>query len=111
MKKENKIKFDNAIYLSERDNINGFDYIYFVQQRAKHDSGYNFINIYGKKNDDIYLLSACSDVIDFNKAISNFEWFCSIDIPDYNIIRLFTRDNRKFYCEYLHCSSFNISIM
>ncbi len=111
MKKENKTKFDNAKYLSERDNINGFDYIYFIQQKQKHDSGYNLINIYGEKNNNIYLLSARSDVIDFNKVISSFEWFCSIDIPDYNIIRLFTRDNRKFYYEFLHCSSFNINIM
>ena len=110
MKKENKVKFDNAKYLSDSDNINGFDYIYFIPQRKKHNSGYNFINIYGKKDDIIYLLSACSDVIDFNKCVSKFEWFCSIDIPDYNIIRLFARDNRKFYCEFLHCSSFFISI-
>lgn len=110
MKKENKIKFENARKIYNEDTTNGFEYLYFIPQRKKHDSGYNYIKVYGEKNNEIYLLSEYSDVLDFNKIVSDYEWFGSIDIPDYNIIRLFARNNRKIYCEYFHCSSFSIKI-
>lgn len=110
MNRQIKQEFEDAIVVDMDSKINGFDYIYFVQQRRKHDSGYNMMHIYGEKDNKMYALSKCSDVIDFEKATSRFEWFCSIDIPDYNVIRFFARDGRKFYCHYFHLSSFQITL-
>ena len=111
-----KEKLQNANAIKYEDNINTFDYIYMVQQRSKHSSGYHLMKIYGSiidketKEEKFYKLSGCSDVIDFDDVRSEFEWFCSIDIPEYNCLRFFARRNHKFYIEYFNLSSFKISI-
>lgn len=103
---------NNSKYIKNYENeFKLYDYIYFIQQRKKHTSGYNLINIYGEQNGKYYILSQCSDVIDFNKILCNLEWFASLDIPEYNVFRLFTRHGYKFKCDYLHCSSFRIEIV
>lgn len=103
---------NNSIYIKNFENDGMlYDYIYFIQQRKKHSSGYNFIHIYGERKGKYYILSRCSDVIDFNKILCNLEWFNSIDIPEYNVFRMFTSNNYKFKCDYLHCSSFSIEIV
>ena len=112
MKLKDKLK--EAQYLKNGD-INMFDYLYIMPTRRKHDSGYLMYEIYGSKIDNnkiehFYILSKCSDVIDFNKCICDYEWFCSIDMPEYNVYRIFTRGNHKFLIPYFHCSSFNIEI-
>ena len=111
MKLKDKLK--EAQYLKNGD-INMFDYLYIMPTRRKHDSGYLMYEIYGSKIDNkiehFYILSKCSDVIDFNKCICDDEWFCSIEMPEYNVYRIFTRRNHKFLIPYFHCSSFNIEI-
>ena len=103
---------NNSKYLKNYENyFMLYDYIYFIQQRKKDTSGYNLINIYGEHKGKYYILSQCSDVIDFNKILCNLEWFASLDIPEYNVFRLFTRRGYKFKCEYLNCSSFRIEIV
>lgn len=103
--------------LNYPDNIPLFDWIYFVPQRRKHDSGYNMMEIYGVVSDaetleeKIYKLSSISDVIDFSKSIENKKRFLSIDIPEYNIIRVFPRENKKLKIDYLNISSFYIEIV
>ena len=104
--------------LNYSDNIPLFDWIYFVPQRRKHDSGYNIMEIYGvifnskTLEEKIYKLSSISDVIDFEKIIiTEKRRILSIDIPEYNIIRMFPRNNKKFKVEFLNISSFNIEIV
>ena len=109
-----KEKLQKAKLISYGDNIHIFDNIYIVQQRGKHSSGYHFIygSILNKETneEEFYSLSRFSDVIDFEDMKCEFDWFCSIDIPEYNVFRLWTRHNYKFYIEYFHTSSFKISI-
>lgn len=106
---------ENAEYLQfSNDNIIDFDYLYIIPTRRKHDSGYKIMEIYGEVNNKLYCLSKCSDVVDFEKANFNygdFSWFASFDMPEYNVIRIFARDNRKFRCIYKHLSSFQILIL
>lgn len=113
---ELKEKLKNAKYLSREEDINLFDYLYIIPTRRKHDSGYLMYEIYGSiidknKKETFYSLTKCSDVIDFEKCVCQYEWFCSIDSPEYNIFRLFTHSTKyKFLVPYYHCSSFNIQI-
>lgn len=103
---------NNSIYINNSENDGMlYEYIYFIQQRKKHSSGYNFIDVYGGRKGKYYILSKCSDVIDFNDISCHLEWFASIDIPEYNVFRLFARRGYKFKCDYLHCSSFRIEIV
>lgn len=100
----NEIK--NAEILRDEPNFL-FDFIYFVPNEEKHDSDYNFIDIYGKssENGNFYKLSSCSDVMDIINDISKD---ISIDFPNKNVGRIFTRG--KFMVEYLNCSSFRIDV-
>lgn len=108
LKKAKKVRFD--------DNQNMFDFIYFIPTRRKHDSGYFMYEIYGSKynvetkEEEFYNLSCYSDVIDFDKVVCDFDWFCSIDMPEYNVYRIFTRNGHKFLIRFFHCSSFQIQI-
>lgn len=103
---------NNSIDINNTENDGMlYDYIYFIYNKEKkHTSGYNLINIYGEQNGKYYILSQCSDVIDFNKILCNLEWFVSLDIPEYNVFRLFTRHGYKFKCDYLHCSSLELKL-
>ena len=112
-----KEKLENAKNLKFDDKIHIFDWIYFVPQRRKHDSGYNMMEIYGvvfnskTLEEKIYKLSSASDVIDFDKCINNNNRFLSIDIPEYNIIRVFPRDSRNLKIDFFNISSFRIEIV
>ena len=112
-----KEKLKNSEYLINENDINCFDYIYFIPTRRKHDSGYYIFEIYGgiynreTKEEKYYNLSKCSDVIDFEKITCLFQWFSSIDMPEYNVYRIFPRRNHKFVIPFYHCSSFMIDII
>lgn len=109
LKQAKYLKYDDKIYL--------FDYIYFMPTRKKHSSGYYMYEIIGSvfdkkcKKEKFYSLSKCSDVIDFTKIKCKYDWFCSVDMPEYNVYRLFTRKGYKFYTYYFHLSTFDIEVV
>ena len=102
---------EEAEYLKD-DSNNIFDELYVIQNIEKHDSGYHFITILGKrdKEEKLYILSKCSDVIHFEK-VSEYSWFMSMDIPYYGIIRLFPRRNYKFLIPFTSISDFTVEFV
>lgn len=110
-----KEELKKASYLKNEE-INMFDYLYIIPTRRKHDSGYLMYEIYGgkinkeTKKESYYSLSKCSDVIEFEKMFCDYQMFCSIDSPEYNVFRLFTRGKYQFLVPFFHCSSFTIEI-
>lgn len=72
------------------------DFIYIIPSRKKHDSDYNMMTIIGENKEGYKkILATSSDVIDIEKYIGNIDsWMISIDIPEYNIIRLFSHRGR-----------------
>lgn len=110
-----KEKLLNAPYLSEEDNML-FDYLYIIQDRKKHESGYNMMHIVGcnvnGETMKYYKLSDISDVIDIDEINFNSQTKISFDIPEYNVLRLFLHTtDRKFKVSYLHCSTFKIDLV
>ncbi len=109
-----KEKLQSSNYLDDNLNV-VFDNIYFIPTRRKHSSGYLMFEIYGsfyKNNEEIfYCLSKCSDVLDFEKINCNWQWFCSIDMKEYNVFRIFARTGYKFSIPFYNCSSFLIDII
>lgn len=79
-----KAEWDN----SKNKNYHCYDCLYFVSTRIKHDSGYYYIDVYGKRNDNIYKVSVCTDVLDFYKVKESMYGF-SIDIPEPSVFRIF----------------------
>lgn len=111
MKQTLKEKIKNAISIKESWDVDGFEELYIIKTRRKHESGYYIFEIYGLKDDKIYTLTRCSDVISFEKANTSFEWFLGIDVPEPSIIRLFVRGkNEKIYVPYRSLSDFTINI-
>lgn len=106
-----KERIKNAISIKESKDVDGFEELYIIKTRRKHDSGFYMFEIYGLKDDKVYTLTRCSDVIMFEKAFSLFEWFISIDVPETSIIRMFARGkNVKIYIPYRSLSDFVINI-
>lgn len=101
----------NAEYLKENDN-NIFEELYVIQNIEKHDSGYHFLEIYGKRKNEekLYILTKCSDVIHFENIIEK-SWFCSIDVPYFGIIRIFPRRNYQFLIPFTSISDFTINFI
>ena len=89
------------------------DYIYIIPTRRKHDSGYMCMEIIGA-NENGYKkkLATYSDVIDLSEIISTKPhlYSLSMDIPEYGVIRLFTRVG-KFKVGYFGISSFTFDIV
>ena len=101
---------ENAEKIS--DDLLIFDELYIIPQIELHDSEYHKFRIYGKrrKEDQLYILATFSDVIHFEKIHEN-SWFYSIDMPYFGILRLFTRNNYRFYIPFTHISDFTIQFI
>ena len=76
MNKEQEKILKKCINVNEVETIPYFKGIYIIQQRKLHDSGYRMMYVIGHTEYDksikdfrYYLLSSCSDVIDFNKNL------------------------------------------
>ena len=96
-----------------KDNENNiFDELYVIQNIEKHESGYHFIEIYGKRDieDKMYILTKCSDVIHFEKC-NEQSWFCSMDIPYFGIMRFFPRRSYRFLIPFTNISDFTIEFV
>lgn len=109
---ENIIEMISNAEKIKDDENNIFDELYVIQNIEKHDSGYHFIEVYGKRNneDKMYILTKCSDVIHFEKC-NEHSWFCSMDIPYFGIMRFFPRRNYKFLIPYTNISNFTVEFV
>lgn len=101
----------NAEKIEDSEN-NIFDELYLIQNIEKHDSGYHFMEIYGKRKDEdkMYILTKCSDVIHFERC-SERSWFCSMDIPYFGITRFFARRHYRFLIPFTNISDFTIEFV
>ena len=107
MKKE-LLEIEEEIFGKE---IPLLDYIYIIQTRRKHDSGYMCMEIIGENKEGYKKkLATYSDVIDLENVISNKEFVLSIDIPEYGVMRLFSHIGR-FKIIYYGISSFDFEII
>ncbi len=116
---------NKAVKLKHGDKIPLFRGIYIIQERKLHDSGYRLMNVIGHTDYDekledykYYLISCCSDVIDFepllNKfLIGNYD-MCDLhlDINKNGLIHIWTNSNKKLCCKYgLNLSSCSFEII
>lgn len=87
------------------------DYLYVIQTRKKHDSGYMCMEIIGV-NEEGYKrkLATYCDVIDLDNIFVNKEWCLSIDIPEYNVMRIFSHRG-KFKVNWCGISTFSFEIV
>ena len=118
MNKGSKELLEKAIKLNWEDEIPLFKGIYIIQQRRLHDSGFRLLYVIGHTEYDIklkdfkyYLLSSCSDVIDFlpifNKLLNKNYDMCDLhlDINKNGLIHIWTNSNKFLNCECLHTSN------
>lgn len=92
--KEKLLKVENAKLFEE---IPILDWIYIIPTRRKHESGYMCMEIIGVNKRMGYekKLATFSDVIDLDKIITKKDnCFISIDMPEYNVIRVFSHIGR-----------------
>lgn len=123
--KEAQELLNKAIKLKYDDEIPLFKGIYIVQERKLHDSGYRLMNViahseYSEELKDYkyYLISCCSDVIDFNPIFSklltrNYD-MCDLhlDINKNGLIHIWTNSDKKLCCQYgLNLSSCSFEIL
>ena len=116
---------DKAIKLNRGDKIPLFKGIYIIQERKLHDSGYRLMNVIGHTEYDAnlkdfkyYLISRCSDVIDFeptfDKLLAGNYDMCDLhlDIDRNGLIHIWTKSNKKIKCKYgLNLSSCTLEII
>lgn len=125
MNKEAQKLLDKAIQLKYGDEIPLFEGIYIIQQRKLHDSGYRLMYVIGHteyekelKDFKYYLISCCSDVIDFEPIFEkylngNFD-MCDLhlDIDKNGLIHIWTKSNKKLSCKYgLNLSNCGLEIV
>jgi hypothetical protein len=87
--------------------------VFIAQERKLHDSGYRLMNIIGHSEYDkgiedfhYYLLSTCSDVVDFNGFFSNKKINeLHIDINEKGIIHIWGGFKDCFKCNFINVSN------
>jgi hypothetical protein len=108
-----------AIKLGMNDQSPLLKGIYIIQERILHDSGYRIMNVIGHTEYDpelkdykYYLLSECSDVINFNPLFEdyinhNFSNMrnLNMDINKHGIIHIWTEFDSCLRCHWLNVSS------
>lgn len=116
---------NKAVKLKYGDEIPLFKGIYIIQERKLHDSGYRLMNVIGHTEYDkelkeckYYLISCCSDVIDFepifDKLLARNYDMCDLhlDINKNGLIHIWTNSDKKLSCRYgLHLSSCSLEII
>lgn len=111
--------------LNYRDKIPLFKGIYIIQQRRLHESGFRLMSVIGHTDYDkelkdykYYLISSCSDVIDFepifdNLLTNNYD-MCDLhlDINKNGLIHIWTNSKKKLNIGYwLHSSSCKLEVV
>ena len=116
---------NKAVELKYGDEIPLFKGIYIIQERKLHDSGYRLMNVIGHTEYDkelkdfkYYLISSCSDVIDFepifDKLLARNYDMCDLhlDINKNGLIHIWTNSDKKLSCTYgLHLSNCSLEIV
>ena len=116
---------NKAVELKYGDEIPLFKGIYIIQERKLHDSGYRLMNVIGHTEYDkelkdfkYYLISSCSDVIDFepifDKLLARNYDMCDLhlDINKNGLIHIWTNSDKKLSCRYgLHLSNCILEIV
>lgn len=116
---------DKAIKLKYGDKPPLFNGIYIIQQRKLHDSGYRLMYIIGYTEYDkelkdykYYLISCCSDVIDFepifDKLLAKNYDMCDLhlDINKNGLIHIWTNSDKRLNCKYgFHLSSCGLEVV
>lgn len=124
MNKASKELLDKCIELKINDKLPLFKGIFIIQQRKLHDSGYRMMYVIGHTEYDkelkdykYYLISCCSDVIDFepifDKLLARNYDMCDIhlDIDRNGIIHVWTNSEKRFKIEYPFVSSCTLEII
>lgn len=115
---------NKAVELKHDDKIPLFKGIYIIQERKLHDSGYRLMNVIGHTEYDkelkdykYYLISCCSDVIDFEPIFDKLLFgkydMCDLhlDIDKNGLIHIWTNSDKKLSCRYgLHLSTCSFEI-
>ena len=123
--KQTQELLNKAIELKYGDEIPLFKGIYIIQKRKLHDSGYRLMNVIGHTEYDkelkdykYYLMSCCSDVIDFepifDKLLAGNYDMCDLhlDINKNGLIHIWTNSDKKLSCKYgLNLSSCSFEII
>jgi len=123
--KQTQELLNKAVELKYGDEIPLFKGIYIIQERKLHDSGYRLMNVIGHTDYDkelkdykYYLISCCSDVIDFepvfSKLLSGNYDMCDLhlDINKNGLIHIWTNSDKKLSCKYgLNYSSCTLEII
>lgn len=104
---------NKAVELKYGDEIPLFKGIYIIQERKLHDSGFRLMNVIGHTEYDeklkdfkYYLISCCSDVIDFepifDKLLARNYDMCDLhlDINKNGLIHIWTKSDKKLSCKY-----------
>lgn len=110
MKKEELLQ--KAININLTDTIPLFNGIYVIQQRKLHDSGYRLLYVIGHTEYDkelkdfkYYLLSSCSDVIDFESLFNRHYCDIHFDIDRNGLIHIWTKGSKRFRCRTVDVST------
>lgn len=117
---------NKAVKLKYGDEIPLFKGIYIIQERKLHDSGYRLMNVIGHTEYDkelkdfkYYLISRCSDVIDFESIFDklllarNYD-MCDLhlDIDKNGLIHIWTNSDKRLRCKYgINLSSCTLEII
>lgn len=101
-----------------------FKGIFIIQQRQLHDSGYRLMYVIGHTDYDeklkdfhYYLISSCSDVIDFQPPFEKYlhreNAMCDIhvDIDKSGIIHIWNRSDKHFKCTCPYVSSCTLELV
>lgn len=118
MNKEVKEILESAKMLSQTDENVLFNGIYIIQQRKLHDSGYRLMYVIGHTIDfKYYIISMCSDVIDFEPTFSrlinkNYD-MCDLhlDINRNGIIHIWTNSGKLFNARYFNISNSTLEVV
>ena len=109
---------DKAIKLNYDSEIPMLKGIFIIQERTLHDSGYRLMNVIGHseynyelKDFKYYLISCCSDVVDFSPLFEKYirgnysMGDIHLDINRYGIIHLWTNSDKWLKCQGTNLSS------
>lgn len=123
MNKACKELLEKSIELDWEDEVPLFKGVYIIQQRRLHDSGFRMMYVIGHTEYDkvlkdfkYYLLSSCSDVVDFTPAFKNLlnkkYNMCDLhlDINKNGLIHIWTNSDKYLDCQCLHVSSCSFEI-
>lgn len=111
--KEATEMLNKAIKLTRKDKVPSFKGVYIIPERKLHESGYRLMNIIGhtgyderEKGFKYYLISICSDVIDFEpmfeRLMSKNYAMCDLhlDISKGGIIHIWTKSDKRICLKY-----------